>query len=236
MDESSSAFVQRSLVARLSAAQASVAEAARDLVMLTAVGEAGLGLASASQLRSADEGLQRLLAVVDPAMEAVRVDWDTFMRRLGQGDPAESTAAGPAQGAGNEVTMRERICAVLEASGEKYFTPNTVFAVLRKSPSIGFDDPKRLRKAVQNSVASMARSGVITRCGRGIYIAPGRENDPDPEEGFPGVGDDGEGKQASDTFAGAGTTWLAEGGPLDTSKEAQLGQSANSTYSARSAA
>ncbi|MFJ2787495.1 MULTISPECIES: hypothetical protein [unclassified Streptomyces] len=233
-DESSSAFVRRSLVTQLSTAQASAAEAARDLVMLTAVGEAGLDLASACHLRSADEKLRHLLTLVAPDVEAVQVDWDTFLRRLGQDEPESPAAGETTQSGGGEAGVREHILAVLAASGEKYFTPNSVFVVLRENPPPGYTDLHRLRKAVQNAVSAMAKSRVITRRDRGVYIAPGRENDPDPEDHFPG--DAGTEERTSDTLAGGGTGWFAEGGPHDTSEEAPFGYSANGSHSARSAA
>ncbi|MFJ8774060.1 hypothetical protein [Streptomyces microflavus] len=233
-DESSSAFVRRSLVTRLSTAQASAAEAARDLVMLTAVGEAGLDLASASHLRSADEKLRHLLALVAPDVEAVQVDWGTFLRRLGQNEPEPPAADATTHSGGGEAGVREHILAALSASREKYFTPNSVFVVLRENPPPGYADLGRLRKAVQNAVSAMAKSRVITRRERGIYIVPGRENDPDPEDHFPGNA--GAEERTSDTLAGGGSVWFAEGGPHVTSEEAQFGYSANGSDPARSAA
>ncbi|MFD4577423.1 hypothetical protein ACFWNK_34035 [Streptomyces sp. NPDC058417] len=84
------------------------------------------------------------------------------------------------------------------------------------------------------AVTAMAKSRVITRRERGIYSVPGRENDPDPEDHFPGNA--GAEERTSDTLAGGGSVWFAEGGPHVTSEEAQFGYSANGFDPARSAA
>lgn len=219
-DSSSAVFVQRSLVARLCAAQASVAEAGRDLVMLTAVGESDLTPTSLAQLRSADSQLRGLLAALAPDSGVVEVDWDVYLSRLGWTPAQEAAEAG--------MSMRDRVRAVLDVWKQKYFSPNEVYAVLRKDSSVGIADPRRLRKAVQNTVAAMARSGEVRRADRGRYITPGRENDPDPDEEF--LVDADKEDQKSGTFLDAGSTWLAAGGPPDET-ESELGPSASRSRS-----
>lgn len=177
MKTSPTELVHSSVVEQLNDALSAINAAGEGVCMLAVVASGNVQGESVARLMQADSSLRDILRELAPEADAPTTDWGRLLihfPQITEKKPSEMTASP------HEIvkpSLRDITLEAARACPDVYFTPQHMFAVLEQDSTVDRSVYPDFRKAIQNCLAALARSGKLTKAARGQYITPGRESD-----------------------------------------------------------